>query len=149
MTRHGGMLAGSLSQRMRGVTLIELMVAVAIVGILAAIAYPSYQRQVQQTRRTDGLAMLLEVSQRLERCFTRFNSYTAAGCAIDEAVEDGDGLPSAESWYVITNENRSATTFRLEAAPQGAQTADTRCGTLTLTHTGARGATGTAPDSCW
>ena len=135
-------------RRMRGMTLIELMIVVVIVGILAAIAYPSYERQVQQTRRADGKAALLEAAQQLERCFTRFNSYTHGDCAIDTDIADG-GRPSPDEWYVITNTNRGASTFTLVATPQNAQTADTRCTTLVLTHTGARSATGSTPDQCW
>lgn len=147
--RLSGRLSRPMPGGMRGVTLIELMIVVVIVGILAAIAYPSYQRQVQQTRRTDGRTILLEVAQRLERCFTRYNSYTDAACAVDGDLEDADNITSAEGWYVITNGNRAATTFRLEAAPQGAQAADARCATLRVTHTGARDATGTTPADCW
>lgn len=125
----------------RGMTLIELMIVIVVVGILAAIAYPSYQRQVQQTRRADGQAALLQAAQQLERCFTRFNAYNV-GCNVDADIQDG-GLPSAEGWYLITNTNRGTGTYTLQAAPQGAQASD-RCGNLTVTHTGAR-----APADCW
>ena len=67
-------------KRIRGFTLIELLVVAAIVAILAAIAYPSYLEQVIKTRRAEGKATLNEVSQRLERCFTRFGSYLNANC---------------------------------------------------------------------
>lgn len=135
------------ARRVRGVTLIELMVAVAIVGILAAIAYPSYQRQVQQTRRTDGKSALLEAAQRLERCYTRFNSYNAGGC--DVATDLASGFESPEGWYEIGENGITATTFELVATPQDSQADDTRCGTLRLTHTGGRDADGTASDTCW
>jgi len=128
---------------MRGVTLIELMIVIVVVGILAAIAYPSYQEQVRKTRRTDGQAALLDVAQKLERCFTRFNRYNSADCAVHADLTDGDGITTPEGWYTITNTNVGARTFTLSAAPQGAQTADS-CGTLTLTHTGVR-----SPANCW
>lgn len=131
-----------------GFTLIELMIAVVIVGILAAIAYPSYERQVQSTRRADGKAVLLDTAQRLERCFTRFNSYAAADCETADALGDG-GIESPESWYVVTDTNAGASTFTLVATPQGAQAADTRCGNLTLTHTGVRGASEGTAAECW
>jgi len=133
---------------MRGITLIELMIVVVIVGILAAIAYPSYESQVQKTRRAEGRAALLQVAQQLERCFTRFNQYDHADCGVDEQLEDG-GISSADGWYLITNADRAASRFELEAAPQGAQADDTQCGTLTLDHRGTRGASGTNPDICW
>lgn len=132
---------------MRGMTLIELLTAVAIVGILAAIAYPSYMNQMRQTRRADGKSALLDSAQRLERCFTRFNAYNAGGCDTATDIADG-GMLSPEGWYLLTIAS-TATTYTLTATPQNDQTNDGPCGTLTVTHRGARGASGTAPESCW
>jgi type IV pilus assembly protein PilE len=141
-------VTGLRPRNVLGFTLIELMIVVVIVGILVAVAYPSYQNQVRQTRRADGKAALLETAQRLERCFTRFNSYANGGCGI-AAELGGGGVTSAEGWYLITDGNPGAATFSLVATPQDAQATDTRCGNLTLTHTGQRTASGTVPDTCW
>jgi len=139
----------SASQRLaRGMTLIELMVVVVVVGILVAIAYPGYQRQMEQTRRGDGKSTLLTAAQQLERCFTRFHSYTDVGCTVAADIADA-GMPSQDGWYLITDTAATATTYTLVATPQGGQASDTRCGALSLTHTGARDATGTTPDRCW
>jgi type IV pilus assembly protein PilE len=132
----------------RGVTLLELMVVVAIIGIIAAVAYPGYRAQVEQTRRTDGRAAVLDAVQRLERCFTRFNSYTNAGCGIS-ATLTGVGAPSSEGWYLVTAPLMTPTTYTVTAVPQGAQVTDGHCGTLSMTNTGVRGATGSTPDACW
>jgi type IV pilus assembly protein PilE len=132
---------------MQGMTLIELLVVVVIIGILISFAYSGYQAQVQATRRSDGKTTLTTAAQQLERCFTRFHSYTNGGCAIATAI--GGGLPSNDGWYVITDDNSSATTFRLVATPQGTQTNDTLCANLRLTHTGLEDATGTDPGRCW
>jgi type IV pilus assembly protein PilE len=132
---------------MRGVTLIELMVVVVVLGILVAIAYPGYQSQIQKTRRADGKATLLDTAQRLERCFTRYNAYNNAAC--DIATSLGAGIPSDQGWYLVTNAAAAASTFSLVATRQNAHTNDTLCGDLTLTDRGVRGATGTAPLECW
>lgn len=132
---------------MRGVTLIELMIVVVVVGILAAIAYPSYQNQVRQSKRADGKAMLMEVAQGLERCYTRFGRYNDAGCTVANNLPD----PSSEGHYQIAATAISATAFTLDATPQGTQADDVECGVLRLTSTGVQGSQGTDADAngCW
>lgn len=127
---------------MAGVTLLELMIVVVVIGILAAIAYPSFQEQVRKSRRADGKAALMETAQVLERCYTRFASYGAGAC--DAQVD----LPrdSDEEQYRITGV-RNAATFILTATPQGDQANDS-CGALTLDEAGLQGAAGD-PDECW
>jgi type IV pilus assembly protein PilE len=130
----------------RGFTLIELMIVIAIVAILAAIAYPSYREQVVKTRRAEGKALLAEVSARLERCFTLHNAYNHADCAA-AASADSDG-----GWYRVNADPLTAAAYVLHARPQRSQaTDDTRCGTLTLSHVGQRGQTGSPPAGydCW
>lgn len=136
--------------RLRGVTLIELMIVVLIVGILAGIAYPSYQNQVRETRRTDGKTALLDTAQRLERCYTRYNSYNDAGCDVAGDLA-GAGFDSAEDWYVITASAINASAFQLLATAQDDQANDTDCGNLILTNTGVQGSQGgtTDPNDCW
>jgi type IV pilus assembly protein PilE len=133
----------ALLYRQRGFSLIELMITVVIIGILAAIAYPSYQEQVRKTRRADGKAMLLETAQQLERCYTRFAAYNSGGCGVALPVN------SEEEFYVISG-NPTQTTFTLSATPQGDQANDAKCATLTLTNADVQGSSGTAdPDDCW
>ena len=134
-------------RRMRGITLIELLVVVTIIGILVAIAYPGYQSQIQKTRRADGKTVLLDTAQRLERCFTRYNAYNNGAC--DIATSLGAGVFSEQGWYLVTNAAPAASTFALVATPQNGHANDTICGNLTLSDRGARGATGTAPETCW
>jgi len=131
--------------RARGITLIELMIAVAIVGILAAIAYPSYQNQVERSRRADAQGLLTDAAQRLERCFTAYNAYDDAGCDIAADVTGGSTLTSEGGFYEVSATALNASDFTLQAVPQGAQTGDD-CGTLTIEHTGRKGA---AEADCW
>jgi type IV pilus assembly protein PilE len=124
----------------RGITLIELMIVIVIVGILAAIAYPSYARYVEQARRADGKAALLDAAQRLERCYTQNNTYV--GCNFAATSPDG--------FYAIASTSQTATAFTLTATPQGQQAGDTRCGTYTLQSDGTRAASGSlGADRCW
>lgn len=132
---------------MRGVTLLELMIVVVVVGILAAIAYPSYRDQVRKSKRADGKAMLMEVAQGLERCYTRFGRYNNAGCTAANNLPD----LSSEGHYQISATAISATAFTLDATPQGTQADDVECGVLRLTSTGVQGSQGADADAngCW
>lgn len=138
----------------KGFTLIELMITVAIIGILAGIAYPSYQDSVRKSRRADAKAELLGLANAMERHFTETNSYL--GAAGTNAIPANTGAPRIYSipaqtanFYNITISAATAATFTIQAVPTGAQT-DPRCGTLSLTHTGVRGETGTGTVAdCW
>lgn len=131
-----------------GVTLIELMVAVAIVGILASVAYPSYLEQVRKGRRAEAQAVLMEASQFLERQATmnmRFDQ-DAAGTAValpsalTKAPKEG-----ASKFYDVSLQSVGANAYTLQAVPAGVHGGDS-CGTLTVTHTGVKGA---AKADCW
>ncbi|MFD2436141.1 type IV pilin protein [Modicisalibacter luteus] len=103
---------------------------------MASIAYPLYSGYVEQARRTDGQAGLMEAAQQLERCYTVNSSYS--DCNFRSSSPDG--------YYAITGV-LTASTFTLTATPQGDQAGD-KCGSLTLTQTGARG-TGGGNDCQW
>ena len=142
-----------MQQKTKGFTLIELMIAVVIIGILAAIAYPSYNESVRKTQRSDAKVGLSEIAQVLERCFTELNSYNSTSCPV---VGAGPAISenSDEGYYTITDTVLTSTTFTLTATPVagGPQAADAKCTTLTLAHTGAKGATGSGADpvsDCW
>ena len=140
----------------RGFTLIELMVTVAVIGILAAIAYPSYIDSVKRANRADARSMLMEDAQFLERNFTTANRYDQTSGPSGVAITSAN-LPKQQSpengaaRYNITVAN-AAQTFTLKAAPVGSMTGDT-CGIYTLTGTGVQGAagvtTGSVVATCW
>lgn len=132
--------------RHRGFTLVELLVVMVIASILAMVAVPSYQQSVRKSRRTDGKVVLNDTAQRLERCFSQFGAYDAAGCAI----ADGDEIASQDGFYTLTVAIPDAASYTLTAVPDGPQMDDANCGTLGLTNTGVRTITGDSDlEHCW
>src|SRR5690554_4552906 len=131
----------------RGFTLIELMVALAILAIVMAVAIPSYTIYVTRSNRTEGKAILMNAAQALERCYTRYSVYNSANCQVSFPIDSENG------WYQMAaaDQTINAASYTLVAAPQGTQaTRDTDCGSFTLTHNGTRGRSGTADiEDCW
>lgn len=142
----------------RGFTLIELMVTVAVVAILAAIAFPSYQEQIRKTRRTDGKSKLLELVQREERFFTQNNTYTTDFTQLFNGASSSVTATTAMSdngYYQITiasgvgGVGTIANVYTLTATPQTPQDSDTKCANLTLSSTNVKSASGPLGAACW
>ncbi|MES1951488.1 type IV pilus biogenesis protein PilE [Salinisphaera sp. S4-8] len=130
----------------KGFTLIELMITVAIVGILAAIAYPSYLDQVRQSRRADAQSALLQAANRQERYFT--TQYTYADTL------DKLGMPAVtENDAYTLNVRGDANGFVITATAQNDQVNDD-CTSLTINERGQKAANGTGSNTaisqqCW
>ena len=144
----------STDTRQSGFTLIEVMIVVAIIGILASIAYPSYMKYVRNANRADAQALMLENAQYMERRFTTCGSYAAVGGAAAPCNAAAD-LPKDQSpengtaRYSVTLTEATATAFTIQAAPAGSY-ADALCGTMTITQTGAKTETGAGSlGDCW
>jgi len=133
-------------QKQAGFSLIELVIVVAIIGILAGIVFQTYQKQVDESRRADAQTSLLDVAGRLERCYTELHSYSQ--CEEDDVVSFP--VTSDDGHYQITG-SLDRGSFTLTARPQELQaTRDgDNCSALTLTHTGRKDAEGEQADDCW
>lgn len=143
------------SKRQRAFTLLELMLVLAIIGILAAAAWPNYQASVARARRADAVAALLGLSSAMERHFTKHNSYCAASagtdCAGGAPAEFSATAPvgAAVATYNLTIKEVTTIAYTLTATPVGTQT-DDACGVFSLTSTGLQGVSGSAAvATCW
>ncbi len=134
---------GARARGIRGFTLIELMIVVAVVGILAAIAVPSYNDSVRKSRRAQAKADLVEYAQMAERSFTVNNSYAEFALPRNQSPRE----PGADARYTLAMVN-DATTFTITATPQGGQAQD-RCGTLSINQAGAKTSSGAPLQDCW
>lgn len=118
----------------RGFTLIEVMIVVVVIGMLAAIAYPSYQDAIRKSRRADARAVLSELTQFMERVYTENNTYMPGGAnptlPFTESPRDG-----TSKYYDLSLTAATATTYTLQALPKGSQSGD---GRLQISNTGAR-----------
>lgn len=110
----------------RGFTLIELMIVVAVIGVLAAIAFPSYTRYVERTQFNDGRAGLLAAAQLMERCYVRGMTYV--GC--------NPGGLSPEEFYTIAVTDPTTRTYTLTATGRAGRVATGPCRSITLTQAG-------------
>ncbi len=151
-----------------GFTLIELMIVVAIVGILASISYPSYTKYVQKSKRTDAMVKVMQIAQQQEKFYSQnlkyaFNEETLFGLAAGTAVNSENDLYSMDVVGVCKNTSGTvitctaatacaAYTVTATAKASGSQTHDTNCKIFSLTNVGVKTSTdssSSASTGCW
>jgi type IV pilus assembly protein PilE len=130
-----------------GVTLIELIIVIIVIGILAAIAIPGYRQYVLRSHRAEGKTALLNIAAAQEKFYLQNNTY-ATNAQLTAAPPNGLGFGTTtkNGWYTLSITGGDATGFTATATASGGQAADSTCASMTVNQAGVRTAT-TA--SCW
>lgn len=140
-----------MTYKNKGFTLIEVMIVVAIVGILAAIAYPSYDEYVKRGNRSEGMAQLNDIAARQERYYAQNNQYITASADLAKLglkVDSGTVKSTTEKYAVTVAKVDDDGGYTLTATQNFG---DTKCGNLTLNALGAkdRSGSGKSVNDCW
>ena len=138
------------NRKMAGYTLLEILITLAIIGIIAAVALPSYRASSLRAARAEAKTALMETAADQERFYSANTSYSVN--ALPLANPPQETKASRDGHYQITvaacASGTIANCFVATATPLGDQAND-ECTTLTLTNTGIRGATGASTEECW
>jgi len=128
----------------KGFSLIELLIVVALVGILSAVAFNMYSDNVIESKRSEGRAGLTATAASLEKCKSLYGVYDHVNCPVLAII-----MTETNLYSIDTATTRTPTTYTLVATAIGSQVRDADCTTLSLTNTGIKTATGADPTVCW
>jgi type IV pilus assembly protein PilE len=138
-------------RRMAGVTLLELMAVVMVIGVLGIIAMPSYRQYVMRAQRTEAKTALLQIQSNEERFYLANRTY--GGTANLAALGFPTGMTENGSYQLTIASADFTNTYTITAtAVSGGRidmTQDAMCTTLSITAQGVKTATGSSPTSCW
>ncbi len=137
--------------RFRGFTLIELMIVVAIIGLLATIALPSYQDYIRKARRADAKSSLSQLAQFMERNYSVAQRYDKDGSGTNITLPFSESpVDGSSKYYDLSLSSVAQNTYTLQAVPKNGQEND-QCKTLTLNNAGTKTTSNTAMSAsdCW
>jgi type IV pilus assembly protein PilE len=139
--------------RMKGFTLIELMIVIVVIAVLGSIAVPSYRSYILRTHRVEATSALLNLAAAQEKFYLQNNTY-AADDDLTDAPPAGLGLPETteNGWYTLEITAADVTNFTATATAAGGQVADSACASFTVNALGVKSATkqgGAASTDCW
>lgn len=122
-------------RRRAGFSLIEILIVIAVIGILASIAYPSYQESITKARRNDAAGALLEAAQALERYYSVNNRYTNGSGNLPSVFPSAVPNSGATYYNIAAAGTPTANTYTLRASRTGSMTGD-QCGNLQINQSG-------------
>ncbi|NMP14844.1 type IV pilin protein [Thalassotalea sp. Y01] len=137
--------------RAKGFTLIELMIVVAIVGIIAGIAYPSFADSMMKSRRTDAKTAMYEIAIQQKKlrgnCATYGSSFGSVNNCTAKTVRGS--ATTDNGYYQLSLGSVTGNAYVITATAQGVQTKDTGCTSMTLTFSASNPKGLKAPSACW